>query len=101
NNRLITKWVKFWENAVAKQGIAAKNRIQEKVILGPKRSRIMPMMILAGIVNARLQIARVLIWSGVRLSSLPIVVAKGAKLNQQTKVKKNAIHVMWSILYFP
>jgi hypothetical protein len=61
----------------------------------------MPMMILAGIVNARLQIARVLIWSGVRLSSLPIVVAKGAKLNQQTKVKKNAIHVMWSILYFP
>jgi uncharacterized membrane protein YqiK len=56
-------------------------------------------MIRAGIVIAKLQINNVLICDSSRFNSLPITEANGAKLNQQTKVRKKANQVKCNVRY--
>jgi len=61
----------------------------------------MPMMTRAGIVKATFNINKVFTWSLVRFKLSPIADKNGAWLNHTKKVKKNAIHPRWRILFLP
>lgn len=66
---LQTSWLKLVAVAAIEQGMSANTSNAEKTKRGPKRSRIMPTTIRAGMVKARLQIAKTFSCSVVNFKS--------------------------------